>query len=238
MSKKLPFFKFDTDSWLTGKIQLLSATEKGIFIDLIARIWHENGTIKNDGILHRLLRVEKATLSDALQAFFDLGIMTEKDGYLNIKFIDEQINAHKEFSKKQSEYGAKGGRPKKGTKANKKEEIRKKNEDSRIEKEEYNIPPTPPLPETYKSNLSELTSRINKLFNRTESTLWNGLEITELQIVAKRPGVLDELSAIERLYNSGYEFRRKTIKNLLENWTFELDLANNIKQPPKREKGF
>lgn len=136
MSKQLPFFKFDTDSWLTGKIQLLTATEKGIFIDLIARIWHENGQLKNDEILHRLLRVEKATLSDALQAFFDLGIMKEKDGILCVKFIDDQIKTHNEFIEKQREFGAKGGRPKKGTKANKerrnkKEEIRKEIEELR-----------------------------------------------------------------------------------------------------------
>lgn len=129
MSQKMPFFKFDTDSWLTGKIQLLTATEKGIFIDLVSRIWKENGFLKNDEILHRLIRVEKGTLSEALQAFFDLGIMTEKDGFLSVKFIDEQISDIENYKKKQSEFGSKGGRPKKGTKANKKEDIRNKREE-------------------------------------------------------------------------------------------------------------
>lgn len=127
--QKIPFFKFDTDAWLTGKIQLLTATEKGIFIDLISRIWKENGFLKNDEILHRLIRVEKVNLSDALQAFFDLGIMEEKDGFLSVKFVTEQILEIENFRKKQSEFGSKGGRPKKGTKANKKEEIRKEQEE-------------------------------------------------------------------------------------------------------------
>lgn len=161
MSKPLPFFKFDTDSWLTGKIQLLTAAEKGIFIDLIARIWHENGQIKNDGILHRLLRVEKATLSDALQAFFDLGIMEEKDGFLSVKFIDNQIKTHNEFIEKQREFGAKGGRPKKGTKANKerrkkKEEIRNEKEDIRKEIEEKENTPTPSHDEFYPKTVDDV----------------------------------------------------------------------------------
>lgn len=66
---KMPFFKFDVSQWLTGKIQLLTATEKGIFIDLVARIFQEKGFLKNDEILHRLIRVEKATLLEALKAF-------------------------------------------------------------------------------------------------------------------------------------------------------------------------
>ncbi len=153
MSKKLPFFKFDTDSWLTGKIQLLTAAEKGIFIDLIARIWHENGMLKNDGILHRLLRVEKATLSEALQAFFDLGIMTEKDGFLSIKFIDEQIQTYNDYTEKQREYGAKGGRPKKGTKPIKKEEIRKEKEEIR---KESDINPLPLTTSKYPQSVDEI----------------------------------------------------------------------------------
>lgn len=122
--QKLPFFKFDADNWLTGKIQLLSATEKGIFIDLLARMWKQNGFLKNDEILHRLLRIEKATLSDALQAFFDLKIMEEKDGILSVKFVAAQISELEEYKIKQKEFGAKGGRPKKGTKPikNKKED--------------------------------------------------------------------------------------------------------------------
>lgn len=110
----LNFFKFDASAWLTGKIQLLSAEEKGVFVELIARIWYNGGEIKNDGILHRLLRVEKATLSNALQAFFDLEIMYEENGILRLKFVDEQISDINSFKEQQSEYGKRGGRPPKG----------------------------------------------------------------------------------------------------------------------------
>jgi hypothetical protein len=42
MAKKLPFFKFDAFEWIKGNVQLLSPKEKGIFIELLARIWAVN----------------------------------------------------------------------------------------------------------------------------------------------------------------------------------------------------
>ena len=134
--RTMPFFKFDGDEWLTGKIQLLTAEEKGIFIDLIARIWKEKGKLQNDEILHRLIRVEKATLSKALKAFFEIGIMEDKDGFLSVKFIDEQLSERDEFIAKQSEIGRLGGRPKKGLKPKQKEESRKQKEDKEEVEEE------------------------------------------------------------------------------------------------------
>ena len=128
MPKALPFFKFDADSWLTGKIQLLSAQEKGIFIDLLARIWKENGCLKNTAVLHRLIRVQKATLSKSFEAFSQLGIMEEKDGFLRVKFIDEQLEQRREYIEAQREIGRRGGRPKKGSKPKQKAESRKQKE--------------------------------------------------------------------------------------------------------------
>ena len=105
MSRALPFFKFDADDWLTGKIQLLSALEKGVFIDLVARIWKENGVVRNDEFLHRLIRVPKPTLSKALNAFFATGIMYEENGFLRVKFVDEQLNERSAYIEKQREIG-------------------------------------------------------------------------------------------------------------------------------------
>ncbi|QSH40674.1 hypothetical protein P0136_12040 [Lentisphaerota bacterium ZTH] len=51
--KNLPFFKFDCIEWLTGKIKLCDMEEQGIFINLCAMIWRENGKIENDRFLHR-----------------------------------------------------------------------------------------------------------------------------------------------------------------------------------------
>lgn len=84
---------------------------------------------------------------------------------------------------------------------------------------------------------AELKRRINKLYNRRESTTWSNKEITALRQIAKRNGVLDEMTAIENLYNSGYEYRRRGVITFLNNWATEYDRANNhaqtYQQPPK-----
>lgn len=123
----LPFFKFDAGAWLTGKVQLLTSAEKGIFIDLLARIWHENGFLKHTDFLHRQIRCEKIELLNALKTFAELSIMEENDGVLSVKFVSEQLSERESYRETRRECGAKGGRPKKVKKApadnkNKKEE--------------------------------------------------------------------------------------------------------------------
>ena len=70
-----------------------------------------------------------------------------------------------------------------------------------------------------------LQDRLSVLFRRRPTTRWNDAERKALGEIAKRPGVEEELAEIERLYRSGYKYRRKDIKTLLNNWTTELDRA-------------
>ncbi len=121
---KLPFFKFDAAAWLTGKVQLLTPAEKGIFIDLLARIWHENGTLRHTEFLHRQIRCEKIELSNALKTFAELSIMEENDGVLSVKFIGEQLSENNAYREVRRACGAQGGRPKKVEKPKKIEERR------------------------------------------------------------------------------------------------------------------
>ena len=107
----MSFFKFSPESWLTGKIQALSALEKGIFIDLAARIWQAGGALENSPVLYRVLRVDKEDFENALSAFIEFDIIDIEDGKISMKFITEQISAIKEYSEEQSEYGKLGGRP-------------------------------------------------------------------------------------------------------------------------------
>jgi len=129
----LPYFKFNVLDWIKGKVQLLSNEEKGIFIELCARIWCESGKLKNDDILHRLIRVEKAKFLLALKAFCELGILEEKDGYLSVKFLETQIIIGFQFIEKQRKNGAKGGRPQNPNKAHKKRVEEKRVEETRLE---------------------------------------------------------------------------------------------------------
>ena len=77
-----------------------------------------------------------------------------------------------------------------------------------------------------------LKTRINKLFNRRDTTAWSPKETTRLKEISKRPGVLEELGEIEKLYNSGYQYRRRDIITFLNNFTTELDRSRS--QAPKK----
>lgn len=79
----------------------------------------------------------------------------------------------------------------------------------------------------YKEILHTLKTRINALYGQKDTFLWRGKEITAIRDIARRPDVLDELQAIETLYTTDYQFKRRTIYALLDNWTGELQKANN-----------
>lgn len=78
--------------------------------------------------------------------------------------------------------------------------------------------------------VAELKQRINVLFHRRQSTTWTVKETTTLRQIAKRNGVLDEMSEIEALYNSGYPYRRRNVDTFLNQWAGELDRARNKTQ--------
>lgn len=153
---KLPFFKFDAESWLTGKVQVLNVGQIGIYANLMARVWRDGGSVENSRFLPRMLGCTEEQWQEALTDFLELGIVYEDDAKcLKIKFLDEQITAHGEFIAKCSEAGRSKGRRKveagypegtlkvpstsdEGTPKHKKEERRKEKEDIReeIEREE------------------------------------------------------------------------------------------------------
>jgi hypothetical protein len=102
-TKKLPFFKFDVNAWMLGKVQFLTLEERGIFIELCVRIWMEKGSVKNDEFLHRFLKIEMPLLAKALKTFLTLGILIENDGFLSVKFINEQLCESIQYSDKMRE---------------------------------------------------------------------------------------------------------------------------------------
>lgn len=96
-----------------------------------------------------------------------------------------------------------------------------------------NIPPyIPPSKDNHREITAELKRRVNALFHRRDTTTWTDKETAKLRQIAKRNGVLKECAEIERLYNSGYEYRRRDIITFLNNWTTELDRARNYKPQP------
>lgn len=159
----MSFFKFNTEEWLTGKYQLLSPDEKGIFVDIVARLWMNNGVLQNDEYLYRLLRVKKGTLLQALQTLFDMKILQENNGFLSAEFVTEQIAKKQDFTLKMKESGAKGGRPKKGKKGYPFVGFTDPfDKEEKENKEKEKVSPTPPLKEKENKEKEENISLTKK----------------------------------------------------------------------------
>ena len=232
MPKALPFFKFDADAWLTGKIQLLSAQEKGIFIDLVARMWKENGSLKNDDVLHRLLRVQKGTLNKSLEAFFQLGIMVEKDHVLSVKFVDAQLSQRMEYIAKQSEIGKRGGRPKKGGKGKQKEESRKKNIEDTVDKSPVSSSPEPGNPGNPGTPAAEKI-----FFDYSGDAKIHGITPAQLALWKENFPAIDvetELKAASAWLDANRKNRKTDVKRFLVNWLKrQQDRAPRVTEPPR-----
>ncbi len=90
------------------------------------------------------------------------------------------------------------------------------------------IEKTPPkAPQGESSCVFEsLKKGISKIYNRKESTVWSDKENKKLKEVARRPDAETEFLTIEELYESGnYEYFRRDIITLLNNWPGEVDRA-------------
>lgn len=75
------------------------------------------------------------------------------------------------------------------------------------------------------SVFDSLKSRISKLYKRKEKTDWSEKEVKKLKEVAGRQEALREFDEIEALYESGYQYFRRDIITLLNNWAGEVDRA-------------
>lgn len=125
MAKGFPYFKFIATEWLTGNIVFEDYELQGIFINICALYWHRDGKITFDDIKRRVKSDRIAELTDR---FFSVN-----DGFISIKFLDEQLVAANHISQKNSDNGKKGGRPKALEKATAKRN--KANESKEEEKE-------------------------------------------------------------------------------------------------------
>lgn len=114
--KNLPYFKFDAESWLSGRIQYIPVEEIGIYINLVARIWKSGGELRNDRFLPRILGASREQFDAAMRDFLELDIITETDdGMLRIKFIDDQLAERQAFIERCSNGGRKSQEVRKAT---------------------------------------------------------------------------------------------------------------------------
>ena len=67
---------------------------------------------------------------------------------------------------------------------------------------------------------------IRRYYHRRKTTAWSAKEMSQIRKIAVRPEAVRELIVIGRAYRGGYQYARHDIITLLNNWTTELDRAN------------
>lgn len=112
-STKSPAFQFYPMEFLgSSKVDVMSMTERGIYITLLSRCWDENG-LPTD--LHRLARYVrmKHEQFDRLWRGSPLHeCFYERGGKLHNPRLDKERQKQAEYKRRQTDNGAKGGRPK------------------------------------------------------------------------------------------------------------------------------
>ena len=68
---------------------------------------------------------------------------------------------------------------------------------------------------------------LNKCFNRRDTTQWSEKEIKALKTLLKRNDFEQEMLLVTKLYKTDYEYKRRSLQTLLNNWTDALDVASN-----------
>lgn len=82
---------------------------------------------------------------------------------------------------------------------------------------------------------TELQTRINGWFKRRESTPWSPKELKALREIESQKHPEEDIALLEAYYTSGYQYLRRDIQTLLNNWASEIDRARNWKVTPKQE---
>lgn len=68
---------------------------------------------------------------------------------------------------------------------------------------------------------------LNAFYHRKPTTTWSAKENTQLSTIAHRTDAIAECDAILAFYRSGYQYKRRDIYTLLNNWCTEYDRAVN-----------
>jgi uncharacterized protein YdaU (DUF1376 family) len=242
MTKELPYWQFMVGDWFKGDIQCCTHETKGIFVDLCSQLWRKGGYLPDDNAtLATLCRCDLERFSTARNELEKWEILQTSNGSgVCVEFILEQLENMRDKHDKRAAAGRKGGNTKQLNRRSKARLLLEQKgsnalafSDTTSESESE----TPPIvPKGTKKDEYQL--RIDTLYNRRESTAWSDSEMRKYRKLKKRADFAEELTEIERLYNGGYEYRRKSISTLLNQWTGEVDKARTpaAEQPPAPEK--
>lgn len=105
MAKEIPYFRFTVQEWQNGNISMESYELKGLFIDVCGFYW-----VKDCSIDIALLEKRFKDAKDLLEQLFSLDIIkVDREGNVNINFLDDQFDLLSEKRQKRQEAGRKGG---------------------------------------------------------------------------------------------------------------------------------
>lgn len=133
MAKSLPYFKFYSSEWNDGDITMLNMNDQGLFINICSLYWSKECRVKLAFIQSRF-----PSYYEGLNTLIENNLIENlDDGYLKIRFLDEQLGSRDGRSSTSKTNGAKGGRPKKPNKP--KPNLTKPNIEERREEERRDI---------------------------------------------------------------------------------------------------
>jgi len=106
MAKELPYFQFEPAEYLTKDISFCSLSAQGLFINICSYYWQRNCNLTQKQLLKRLDYI------DELNELVEEDVIKINEGNITIEFLDNQKDKAIKNSKKNSQNGKKGGRPK------------------------------------------------------------------------------------------------------------------------------
>jgi hypothetical protein len=210
MAKELPYFKFEPNQWENGNIQICSRENKGLFIDLCSMYWSRLGDLPVKLAIQKLC----AGNANALNSLFDENIIEQKDGYICIDFLNEQLSEFKNTSSQNSK--------------NAKERWEK----HRKQKEESERNATASIPQSESDTIKENNIIENKIKenNIEERKLKFATSLSIFNSIYERKMIKDFYEYWTEPNKSNSKFRMEMEKT----W----DLERRLKTWASRDKGF
>lgn len=115
MAKELPYFEFEPAEYLSGNVSFCSLEAQGLFTLICCYYWQRSCSLNKDQLLKRINKPKE------LKELIDEGVIKlDSKEYIIINFLNEKYEKATIKSKINSINGAKGGRPKKPIKTEKK----------------------------------------------------------------------------------------------------------------------
>jgi hypothetical protein len=104
MSKDNPYYKFNVNQWLTGKITDQTDALQGVFARFCAYYWSQECKVSF------MQATEKKFRKTSIKKLCNAGVIKEEGVWLRVIFLDEQWEDRQNTSKKNALNGAEGGK--------------------------------------------------------------------------------------------------------------------------------